>query len=42
MHSSSLLPDASTMYAALVRRDATYEGVFWAAVRTTGIVRRPT
>ena len=30
------------MYAALVRRDAAYEGVFWAAVRTTGIVCRPT
>jgi AraC family transcriptional regulator of adaptative response/methylated-DNA-[protein]-cysteine methyltransferase len=42
MRSSSRLPDEFTMYAALLRRDASYEGVFWAAVRTTGIVCRPT
>lgn len=30
------------MYRALVRRDASYEGVFWAGVRTTGVFCRPT
>ena len=30
------------MYAALLRRDAAYEGVFYAAVRTTGVFCRPT
>lgn len=36
------LPTPSTMYRALVRRDASYEGVFWVGVRTTGVVCRPT
>jgi len=30
------------MYQALVRRDSTYEGIFFVAVRTTGIFCRPT
>jgi AraC family transcriptional regulator of adaptative response/methylated-DNA-[protein]-cysteine methyltransferase len=42
MHTGTSLPDEPTMYEALLRRDASYEGVFWAAVRTTGIVCRPT
>ncbi len=36
------LPSSRTMYSALARRDSTYEGVFYAAVRTTGIFCRPT
>ena len=30
------------MYSAFLRRDPTYEGVFWLGVRTTGIFCRPT
>lgn len=30
------------MYAALVNRDSTYEGIFYAGVKTTGIFCRPT
>jgi AraC family transcriptional regulator of adaptative response/methylated-DNA-[protein]-cysteine methyltransferase len=36
------LPTEREMYAALLRRDAEYEGVFLAGVRTTGIFCRPT
>jgi AraC family transcriptional regulator of adaptative response/methylated-DNA-[protein]-cysteine methyltransferase len=36
------LPSPTTMYRALVRKDASYEGVFWVGVRTTGIFCRPT
>jgi AraC family transcriptional regulator, regulatory protein of adaptative response / methylated-DNA-[protein]-cysteine methyltransferase len=36
------LPDARTMYRALSRRDAAYEGVFYTCVKTTGIFCRPT
>lgn len=36
------LPPRETLYAALLERDAGYEGVFYAAVRTTGIFCRPT
>lgn len=36
------LPPSEEMYRALVARDATYEGVFITAVRTTGIFCRPT
>ncbi|QDU83248.1 Bifunctional transcriptional activator/DNA repair enzyme Ada [Planctomycetes bacterium Pla163] len=36
------LPPDDVMYAALVARDAAFEGVFVAAIRTTGIVCRPT
>jgi AraC family transcriptional regulator of adaptative response/methylated-DNA-[protein]-cysteine methyltransferase len=35
------LPPAPEMYRALCERDASYEGVFFAAVRTTGIFCRP-
>jgi len=30
------------MYRALAERDSAYDGVFFAAVRTTGIFCRPT
>lgn len=36
------LPDRRTMYRALERRDAAYEGVFLTGVKTTGIFCRPT
>ena len=36
------LPPTKTMYAALVNRDSTYEGIFYAGIRTTGIFCRPT
>jgi len=42
MQTRPSLPRPLTMYRALLRRDATYEGVFWVGVRTTGIVCRPT
>ena len=35
------LPPAEEMHAALARRDSSYEGVFFAAIRTTGIFCRP-
>jgi len=36
------LPSTRTMYRALSRRDAAYEGVFFTGVKTTGIFCRPT
>lgn len=36
------LPSPDVMYEALVRRDTEYEGVFFVAVKTTGIFCRPT
>ena len=36
------LPTTRTMYRALSRRDAAYEGVFFTGVKTTGIFCRPT
>ncbi len=36
------LPTVKEMYRALASRDAEYDGVFFAAVRTTGIFCRPT
>lgn len=36
------LPPVEEMYQALLTRDASYEGVFFVAVRTTGIFCRPT
>lgn len=36
------LPNEQTLYGALVARDAAYDGVFFAAVRTTRIFCRPT
>ncbi len=38
----AFLPDRRTMYRALSRRDAAYEGVFYTCVKTTGIFCRPT
>lgn len=38
----SLLPDTDTMYNALVSKDSSFEGVFFAAIKTTGIFCRPT
>jgi AraC family transcriptional regulator of adaptative response/methylated-DNA-[protein]-cysteine methyltransferase len=35
------LPSAEEMYAAVERRDASFEGVFFTAVRTTGVFCRP-
>ena len=36
------LPSVNTMYRALTERDSTYDGVFFAAIRTTGVFCRPT
>lgn len=36
------LPSGDTMYRALSDRDASFDGVFFAAIRTTGIFCRPT
>src|SRR5204862_4618415 len=36
------LPPTETMYRALVNRDSSFEGIFFAGVRTTGIFCRPT
>ena len=38
---TTTLPPAPEMYRALCERDASYEGVFFAAIRTTGIFCRP-
>lgn len=40
--SAPSLPSPRTMYRALSRRDAAYEGVFFTGVKTTGIFCRPT
>ena len=37
-----LLPPPETMYRALVKRDPSFEGIFYVGVRTTGIFCRPT
>jgi AraC family transcriptional regulator of adaptative response/methylated-DNA-[protein]-cysteine methyltransferase len=42
MKTMELLPPAETMYRALVNRDASFEGIFFVGVRTTGIFCRPT
>jgi len=39
---TATLPPPPEMYRALCERDASYEGVFFAAIRTTGIFCRPT
>ena len=39
---AAALPRAATMYKAMVQRDASYEGIFVAGVKTTGIFCRPT
>lgn len=35
------LPDTGTMYEALVKKDTRFEGIFFAAIKTTGIFCRP-
>lgn len=42
MKTPQLLPPSETMYRALVNRDASFEGIFFVGVRTTGIFCRPT
>jgi len=42
MKTLELLPSSETMYRALVSRDPSFEGIFYAGVRTTGIFCRPT
>jgi len=39
---TSTLPSPEEMYGAMVRRDRSYDGVFFVAVKTTGIFCRPT
>ena len=36
------LPPESTMYRAFMERDVSFEGIFFVAVKTTGIFCRPT
>jgi AraC family transcriptional regulator of adaptative response/methylated-DNA-[protein]-cysteine methyltransferase len=36
------LPDSETLYAALVNKDSSFEGIFVAGIKTTGIFCRPT
>jgi AraC family transcriptional regulator of adaptative response/methylated-DNA-[protein]-cysteine methyltransferase len=42
MKTPELLPPSETMYRALVKRDPSFEGIFYVGVRTTGIFCRPT
>src|SRR5499427_737351 len=42
MKTMELLPPTETMYRALINRDASFEGIFYIGVRTTGIFCRPT
>ena len=42
MKTMELLPSPDTMYRALIERDPSFEGIFFAGVRTTGIFCRPT
>jgi AraC family transcriptional regulator of adaptative response/methylated-DNA-[protein]-cysteine methyltransferase len=39
---TTALPSQTSMYRALAERDTSYDGVFYAAIRTTGIFCRPT
>ena len=36
------LPDEKTMYTAMLEKDTSYDGIFFVAVKTTGIFCRPT
>lgn len=36
------MPDKQTMYKALVKKDSNFEGIFFVAVKTTGVFCRPT
>jgi len=42
MKTLELLPTTEMMYRALVKRDPSFEGIFYVGVRTTGIFCRPT
>src|SRR4029078_12854013 len=42
MKTLELLPPTETMYRALVKHAASFEGIFYSGVRTTGIFCRPT
>jgi AraC family transcriptional regulator of adaptative response/methylated-DNA-[protein]-cysteine methyltransferase len=42
MNSKINLPSGQRMYRALCERDASFDGVFYAAIRTTGVFCRPT
>ena len=42
MRTLELLPPSETMYRALLKRDPSFEGIFFVGVRTTGIFCRPT
>src|SRR5713226_5714646 len=42
MRTPELLPPRTTMYRALLKRDPSFEGIFFVGVRTTGIFCRPT
>src|SRR5712675_1797446 len=42
MKTLELLPPTETMYRALMKRDTSFEGIFYIGVRTTGIFCRPT
>ena len=42
MKAPEVLPPSETMYRALVNSDASFEGIFFVGVRTTGIFCRPT
>lgn len=42
MQTVDLLPSSDVMYRALLDRDASFEGIFFIGVRTTGIFCRPT
>src|SRR3954464_14816778 len=42
MKTLELLPSPDMMYRALLNRDSSFEGIFFAGVRTTGIFCRPT
>ncbi len=39
---TTTLPDRHTMYEALVNKNSQFEGIFFAAIKTTGIFCRPT
>ncbi|HTY08767.1 MAG TPA: methylated-DNA--[protein]-cysteine S-methyltransferase [Candidatus Edwardsbacteria bacterium] len=39
--SNDMLPSTTVMYRALARRDRSYEGIFFAGIRTTGVFCRP-
>lgn len=38
---TTTLPDTATMYQALVNKDTSFEGIFFAGIKTTGIFCRP-